>query len=158
MLRVCKFLMVLTTFVALTAFRASAQSQPEATQSELMARIQELQQQLSALRAAIAPPQIAQQAQAAAPQQQRGAQAPAQTPAPAQQMPGMNMPAGATGGDPNNPEGAPADSTDPQALLDRIKLLEQRIKDLESSAVLSEPETRVKRKEVYVDANGVESD
>ena len=39
-------------------------------------------------------------------------------------------------------------------LLDRIKALEQRINDLESAAVLSEPETRVRRTEVYVDPNG----
>ncbi|MGB7218671.1 MAG: carboxypeptidase regulatory-like domain-containing protein [Vicinamibacterales bacterium] len=45
-----------------------------------------------------------------------------------------------------------------QALLDRIKLLEDRLADLESSAVLSDPETRVKRIEVWVDANGVEYD
>jgi hypothetical protein len=56
--------------------------------------------------------------------------------------PGTTMP---TGGDAANPEGTPADSTDPKALLDRIKLLEQRIKDLETSTVLSEPETRVKK-------------
>jgi hypothetical protein len=49
-------------------------------------------------------------------------------------------------------------STDAQALLDRIKTLEQRISDLESSTVLSEPETRVKRIEVYVDPNGVQTD
>lgn len=42
---------------------------------------------------------------------------------------------------------------DTQALLDRIKQLEQRLSDLESSTVLSEPETRVKRIEVYVDQN-----
>lgn len=47
---------------------------------------------------------------------------------------------------------------DTQLLLDRIKQLEQRITDLESEAVLSEPETRVKRIEVYVDNNGVLSD
>jgi len=41
-------------------------------------------------------------------------------------------------------------------LLDRIKALEQRISDLESTAVLSEPETRVRRVEVYVDPNGNE--
>ena len=60
--------------------------------------------------------------------QQRGQQpAPAPPAPPAQQMPGMNMPAGATGGNAANPEGAPADSTDPQAMLDRIheKLAEQ---------------------------------
>jgi hypothetical protein len=45
-----------------------------------------------------------------------------------------------------------------EALLDRIKVLEQRITDLESSAVLSEPETRVRRVEVYVDQNGNEHD
>ena len=44
------------------------------------------------------------------------------------------------------------------ALLDRIEQLEKRLGDLESSAVLSEPETRVKRVEVYVDPNGVETD
>ncbi len=44
------------------------------------------------------------------------------------------------------------------ALLDRIEELEKRLNDLESSAVLSEPETRVKRVEVYVDKNGVEYD
>lgn len=42
---------------------------------------------------------------------------------------------------------------DTQLLLDRIKQLEARITDLESEAVLSEPETRVKRIEVYVDQN-----
>ena len=47
---------------------------------------------------------------------------------------------------------------DTQALLDRIKMLEDRLSDLESSAVLSEPETRVKRVEVWVDANGIEYD
>jgi hypothetical protein len=70
----------------------------------------------------------------------------------------MVMPAGPAGGDAANPEGNPVDSTDPQALLDRIKALEQRIRDLESSAVLSEPETRVKKVEVYVDKNGVQHD
>src|SRR5262252_5435177 len=102
----------------------------------------------------------------AAPSGQRG-QAPAaqqgagqrgqQPPAPAM-PPGMVMSGGAAGGDAANPEGAPADSTDPQAMLDRIKLLEQRIKDLESSTVYSEPETRTKKKVVYVDKNGIESD
>jgi hypothetical protein len=38
-----------------------------------------------------------------------------------------------------------------QQLLERIATLEQRITDLESSAVLSEPETRVRRVEVFVD-------
>jgi hypothetical protein len=49
-------------------------------------------------------------------------------------------------------------STDTRVLLDRIKALEQRINELESLAVLSEPETRVKRIEVFVDDNGVEYD
>ena len=47
---------------------------------------------------------------------------------------------------------------DTQGLLDRIKLLEQRISELESGTVLSEPETRVKRIEVYVDKNGNQYD
>lgn len=47
---------------------------------------------------------------------------------------------------------------DTQALLDRIEQLEKRLGELESSAVLSEPETRVKKIEVYVDKNGNEYD
>ena len=54
---------------------------------------------------------------------------------------------------------APAgEAVDTQALLDRIKALEQRIGELESSTVLSEPETRVRRVEVYVDASGNQTD
>lgn len=41
-----------------------------------------------------------------------------------------------------------------EQLLQRIATLEQRITDLESSAVLSEPETRVRRIEVFVDPAG----
>lgn len=48
--------------------------------------------------------------------------------------------------------------TSQQALLDRIDALEKRLAELESSAVLSEPETRVKKVDVYVDKNGVEHD
>lgn len=50
----------------------------------------------------------------------------------------------------------PAD--DRQQLLDRIERLEKRLGDLEAGVVMSEPETRVRRKEVWVDANGVEHD
>jgi hypothetical protein len=45
-----------------------------------------------------------------------------------------------------------------QQLLERIASLEQRISDLESDTVLSEPETRVRRVEVFVDENGNEHD
>src|SRR4029453_9872796 len=45
-----------------------------------------------------------------------------------------------------------------QDLLSKIATLEQRVTDLESSTVLSEPETRVRRVEVYVDPNGQEHD
>ena len=48
--------------------------------------------------------------------------------------------------------------TERLALLDRIETLEKRLGDLESSAVLSDPETRVRRVEVYVDKNGQISD
>lgn len=51
-----------------------------------------------------------------------------------------------------------AAQSDRQELLQRIAALEQRINDLESSAVLSEPETRVRRVEVYVDESGNEHD
>ena len=45
-----------------------------------------------------------------------------------------------------------------QALLDRIEVLEKRLSDIETTAVLSDPETRVKRVEIYVDPNGVQTD
>lgn len=78
-------------------------------------------------------------------------QAPQQPPQPP--MPNMpNMPATQPGQTPVLD--APVDSTDPQAMLDRIKLLEQRINELETTTVLSEPETRVRRVDVYVDQNG----
>lgn len=41
-----------------------------------------------------------------------------------------------------------------QALLQRIATLEQRLTELETSTVLSEPETRVRRVEVFVDPTG----
>lgn len=53
---------------------------------------------------------------------------------------------------------AQAAETDRQDLLQKIATLEQRISDLESSAVLSEPETRVRRVEVFVDDKGNEHD
>lgn len=49
-------------------------------------------------------------------------------------------------------------TTDPQVLLERIRVLEQRLTDIESSAVLSDPETRVRQIEVYVDPSGVAHD
>ena len=62
-------------------------------------------------------------------------------------LPGAAPPAATTGG---------TETT--QALLDRIKTLEQRLSDLEAGTVLSEPETRVRRVEVYVDDNGNQTD
>jgi hypothetical protein len=53
---------------------------------------------------------------------------------------------------------ATAGATDVETLLTRIKTLEQRISELESGTILSEPETRVKRVDVYVDKNGNEHD
>ena len=55
------------------------------------------------------------------------------------------------------PAGAPA-PTDNQVLVERIRVLEERLNSLEASTVLSEPETRVKRIEVFVDKNGNEYD
>ena len=43
-----------------------------------------------------------------------------------------------------------------QQLLEKIATLEQRVSDLESTTVLSEPETRVRRVEVFVDPSGGE--
>jgi hypothetical protein len=56
----------------------------------------------------------------------------------------------------NAASAAEAAEVERQALLQRIATLEQRIGDLESSAVLSEPETRVRRVEVFVDGSGNE--
>jgi Carboxypeptidase regulatory-like domain len=44
------------------------------------------------------------------------------------------------------------------ALLERIRTLEQRLTEFESTTVLSEPETRVKRIEIWVDKNGNQYD
>ena len=51
-----------------------------------------------------------------------------------------------------------APNVDLQTLLDRIEELERRLSALETSAVMSEPETRVRRVEVWVDDDGVEYD
>ena len=48
------------------------------------------------------------------------------------------------------PAGAGGSVTDTAVLLERIRQLEQRLTDIESEAVLSEPETRVKRIEVAI--------
>lgn len=47
---------------------------------------------------------------------------------------------------------------DPQEILDRLTLLEERLSNLETTAVLSEPKTTVKQVEVYVDENGNQYD
>jgi hypothetical protein len=49
-------------------------------------------------------------------------------------------------------------NVDTQALLQRIRDLEQRLVELEASTVLSEPETRVRQVDVYVDQNGNQFD
>ncbi|NOX92110.1 MAG: hypothetical protein GXP18_06585 [Gammaproteobacteria bacterium] len=49
-----------------------------------------------------------------------------------------------------------AQTQENEALLKRISELEQRLIELETNTVLSDPETRVKRIEVFVDDNGIE--
>ena len=51
-----------------------------------------------------------------------------------------------------------AADTERQELLQQVAELKQRVTDLESTTVLSEPETRVRRVEVFVDENGQEHD
>ena len=60
----------------------------------------------------------------------------------------------AQGGPNPAPAPAPAQQEAPKTAEERIQELEKRVSDLESSTVLSEPETRVRRVEVYVDKNG----
>ncbi len=85
--------------------------------------------------------------------------------------PGMQMPAGNTP-PPSEPvdvgtdqyaavstgELTEAEISDPKALLAYIKSLEDRVKILESYSVMSIPETRTKRIEVWVDQNSNEYD
>ena len=66
----------------------------------------------------------------------------------------MPMPAGTPPPPQVQPDACQTENADPKALLACIRLLEQRITDLESNTVLSEPETRVRRIDVYVDNNG----
>ena len=148
---------------------AIAQSQTQST-SELTARIQDLEKQLAELAAK----QNTQTQVAAAPAQgQRGAQTPAAPAAKGNVAARLHHPAAtgadSTGGTANvnmppgpggNPQirGTPPDSTDPQALLDRIKTLELRIRDLESTTHCIRSLRRTKKKEVYVDKNGIETE
>jgi hypothetical protein len=74
----------------------------------------------------------------------------------AERRSGTATPAAQQGAAPAAPAGAAPAAL--QALLDRFGAFEQRLGDLESSAVLSEPETRVKRVDVWVDKNGNEYD
>jgi Carboxypeptidase regulatory-like domain len=53
---------------------------------------------------------------------------------------------------------AQAADAERQELLQQVSELKQRVTDLESNTVLSEPETRVRRVEVFVDENGNEHD
>ncbi len=52
----------------------------------------------------------------------------------------------------------PAFAQEDDALLQRIGELEKRVIELETTTVLSDPETSVKRIEVFVDENGMEHD
>src|SRR4051812_17084117 len=49
------------------------------------------------------------------------------------------------------PSPAASPAANGQVMQDRINALEQRVRDLEATTVLSEPETRTKKTEVYVD-------
>lgn len=71
---------------------------------------------------------------------------------------GEMQPQGRTSSQPAAAPPATAAQADSQALLERLEAIEKRMADIESSAVLSEPETRVKRIDVWVDKNGNEYD
>ena len=106
---------------------------------EMLRRIRMLEKRLRQLEAS------------AAPSDPSGAVAQASLQAP--QMPQMPPPTDAPAGSQTS-----AQESSQQSPPDRIGELERRVGDLESSTVLSEPETRVKRIEVYVDQNGNEYD
>jgi len=59
---------------------------------------------------------------------------------------------------PAEPVAAAAQDVSLQALVERLEALERRLSELETLAVLSEPETRVRRVVVWVDENGTEYD
>ena len=64
---------------------------------------------------------------------------------------------GAEAGPVTSAAAAPS-ATDTRALLERIRQLELRLSEFEATTVLSEPETRVKRIDVWVDQNGNQYD
>ena len=88
------------------------------------------------------------------------AQGGAQGGQPTPQMPNMpNMPqAGAVPAPQLPQELTEEEMNDPKALLAHLRMLEARIVTLETYAVMSVPETRTKRIEVYVDSNSNEYD
>src|SRR5262245_14997771 len=53
----------------------------------------------------------------------------------------------------DTPGAAAGSQADSQPMQNRIAALEQRVRDLESTAVLSEPETRTRKTTVYIDKN-----
>jgi len=74
-----------------------------------------------------------------------------------QQMPQMGQPTSAQPAQPQNAETSTQEREE-QTPQERIEELERRVSELESSTVLSEPETRVKQIQVWVDENGIEYD
>jgi hypothetical protein len=120
-----------TAWLLVGAAPSAAGQEPESDRQRLLERIAELERRVDERPAAAESSGVA-RAPDAAPDDQSAAAA--------------QQGAGAT------------QELDLQRLLDRIEELERRLSELETLAVLSEPETRVRRIEVWVDESGIEHD
>ena len=126
----------------------------ESDRQELLDQIHMLEGQLAKLAARVeASDSSSANARASAPAIAKTPQMIAQAAPPAQQMPQMPM-----GAQTAAPAGTTAQEAAPKTVEERLDENDKRLSDLESSTVLSEPISRTKKIEVWVDQNSNEYD